>query len=188
MGKKWLILKEYLKKYRFSFQIIKIAGGKCGICGEDFSKPKQYEKGGSLYRGHTVRTYQKGSTISVTVEVIKKEIKHLNHILFLISILKQLTANHLGYYQFKICNIDGLSTDATQACLDKTVLVNQVTKTTQYPIGSTLGKVTIPLTLPAGLTCNQCVFQVILKILFKILGQQFYLFRIYLKWKYNTGN
>lgn len=43
--------------------------GKCGICGEDYSGPKELEKGGSLYRGLTVRTYTQGQLIDVVVDV-----------------------------------------------------------------------------------------------------------------------
>ncbi len=43
--------------------------GKCGICGEDWSGQKQFEKGGSMYRGISVRTYKQGQIIDVYVEV-----------------------------------------------------------------------------------------------------------------------
>lgn len=43
--------------------------GKCGICGEDYSKPKEFEKGGSLYRGIIVKNYTENQLINVTIEV-----------------------------------------------------------------------------------------------------------------------
>lgn len=45
-------------------------GGKCGICGENYALPKQFEKGGSLYKGYIVKSYKQGQNISVIVEVI----------------------------------------------------------------------------------------------------------------------
>ncbi len=53
----------------FKKQKSQFKGGKCGICGENFSATKQFEKGGVYYTGKIVRTYQKGQTINVHVEV-----------------------------------------------------------------------------------------------------------------------
>ena len=33
-----------------------------------------------------------------------------------------ITANHLGYFQFKMCQVPGFETEATQECLDECVL------------------------------------------------------------------
>ena len=44
-------------------------GGKCGICGEDYSTVKVWEKGGINYRGFSVKTYTVGQKIDVYVEV-----------------------------------------------------------------------------------------------------------------------
>ena len=52
--------------------------GKCGICGEDYSAPKKYEKGGSLYRGYSLRTYTRGQEIFVFVEVSDDREKELS--------------------------------------------------------------------------------------------------------------
>ena len=35
--------------------------------------------------------------------------------------LKKLTANRLGWFEFRLCNIDNME-EATQECLDKTLL------------------------------------------------------------------
>ncbi len=45
--------------------------GKCGICGEDYSVPKLWERGGRNYLGKSVRTYNQGQTIDVYVQVCK---------------------------------------------------------------------------------------------------------------------
>ena len=44
-------------------------GYKCSICGENFSGPKMFEKGGALYTGRSVETYTQGQQIEVVVEV-----------------------------------------------------------------------------------------------------------------------
>ena len=67
--------------------------GRCGICGENINSVKQFEKGGALYTGISVRTYSKGEVIDVKV---------------------YLSANHLGWAEFRVCNVDTMITDATQ--------------------------------------------------------------------------
>jgi len=121
-----------------------VNGGKCGICGESYSGQKKFEKGGSLYRDLVVAKYSKGAKIDVEVE---------------------LTANHLGYFEFKICNVDGSKSDATQQCLDKNILTDSNGKTKIF-VGRKTGKMKFKINLPADLICKHCVFQ----------------------WKYNTGN
>lgn len=116
-------------------------GGECGICGESASLPKRFEKGGDLYRNLIVEEYLKGQIIEAELEI---------------------TANHYGYFEFKICNVDGSKTDATQACLDKTILADS-TGRTKFPIERTkTGSMKFKLNLPGNLLCNHCVFQVII--------------------------
>ncbi|CAF1002048.1 unnamed protein product [Brachionus calyciflorus] len=79
-------------------------GGKCGICGDNWSGEKNYERNGRRYTGHIVRSYTMGQTIDVKVE---------------------LTANHLGWFEFKLCNADDLyaqGLDANHDCLNKNLL------------------------------------------------------------------
>ena len=44
-------------------------GGRCGICGDSWDEPRDYEKGGAKYLGKIVKNYLPGSTIPVTVQV-----------------------------------------------------------------------------------------------------------------------
>ena len=71
-----------------------------------------------------------------------------------------MTANHKGYFEFFICNIDGLTTDATQDCLNKTPLTDISGNTKIYLTTTASINVTTSVKLPDGLTCNNCVFQV----------------------------
>ncbi|CAF3505076.1 unnamed protein product [Rotaria sordida] len=121
-------------------------GGKCSICGEAYDlERKLFDVGGEMYLGKIVRTYIQGSIIPVTVV---------------------LTANHLGIFEFRICNIDNNpNQDATQSCLDFNIL-KTVNGSTQYRITSNLTTVHLHLKLPDQLICKHCVFQ----------------------WKYRTGN
>ncbi|QQP38954.1 Uncharacterized protein FKW44_019679, partial [Caligus rogercresseyi] len=58
--------------------------GGCGICGDaiDIDQPRPHETGGRYGNGIIVRAYNAGSIIDVTA---------------------QITANHRGYFTFRIC-------------------------------------------------------------------------------------
>lgn len=126
-------------------------GGKCGICGDayDAPSPRPNEAGGLYAKGIIVRSYQQGQVIDVKVE---------------------LTANHLGYFVFKLCPNNNVQVEATQECLDSNVLhlvgSNGEDLGTRYPVDSTVGVKYLRLQLPAHITCSQCVLQ----------------------WLYNAGN
>ncbi|XP_026839378.1 uncharacterized protein LOC26526448 [Drosophila erecta] len=78
----------------------KTNGGKCGECGDawDVPEPRPHEHGGHWGQGLIVRSYLPGSKITIRVE---------------------LTASHMGYFEFRICS----NPNAKQACLDKNVLL-----------------------------------------------------------------
>lgn len=133
---------------------------KCGICGEEFNKmPKEFEKDGEMYIGQVVQNYFQGQIINVTVQVkIKKSIKYETDLNSRIHF--QITANHLGYSEFLICNVDNLTTDATQECLNKRILKDSNGTSKFYIQPYYRGPITTSLVLPLDLKCNHCVFQV----------------------------
>jgi hypothetical protein len=115
-----------------------VNGGKCGICGEEWNSTKKFEKGGELYLGKIVRTYTQGDSINATVVV---------------------TANHYGWFEFRVCNVDGWTSDATQSCLNQTILRYTATNDTRLMVRnySSPAIISFKLNLPANLTCNHCV-------------------------------
>lgn len=115
-----------------------VYGGKCGICGEVWNETKLFEKGGEKYLGKIVRTYTQGDSINGTVVI---------------------TANHYGWFEFRICNIDGWDGDATQECLNKTVIKFNGINDTRLMVKnySSPAIVQFKLDLPANLTCKHCV-------------------------------
>ncbi|CAF5109194.1 unnamed protein product, partial [Rotaria sp. Silwood1] len=123
--------------------------GKCGICGEPYNQAnKLFEKGGSMYKGTSVKTYNQGQQFSVKVN---------------------LTANHMGYFEFRLCNVDSTpNSDATQDCLDRRILKIANSDLTKYSITSAMGnsQIIVNLQLPVDVSCQHCVFQ----------------------WKYTAGN
>ncbi len=73
--------------------------GKCGICGDAWdANPREHEVGGIYANGIIVETYTKGQVIDVTVDV---------------------TANHKGYFVFKMCANNDVNQDPIQECFDK---------------------------------------------------------------------
>ncbi|KAI8439798.1 hypothetical protein MSG28_013474 [Choristoneura fumiferana] len=111
-------------------------GGKCGICGDAYNipEPRPNELGGTYGLGVITAEYLPGATIATTT---------------------QLTASHLGYWEFKLCP-DPTNND--QACFDQHVLQLENGETKYYP---TLGSTTynVNYKLPAGLVCENCVLQ-----------------------------
>jgi hypothetical protein len=151
----------------FCLPIIKIfniyLAGRCGICGEDANGPKRFEKGGALYTGISVRNYTRGQVIDVKV---------------------YLSANHLGWTEFRICNVDKLQTDATQECLDQTLL-KDLDGNSRIPIVANVYNFHTQLQLPHNLACNHCVFQV---GTFNGFFGGSLSFILSFQWKYHAGN
>ena len=78
----------------------------------------------------------------------------------MIEITVEITANHLGWFEFRVCSLDWRGgSDADQACLDEMLLSNGTNSRFPVPVGG-LGAVTRRVYLPPGLTCNHCVLQV----------------------------
>jgi len=115
-------------------------GGKCGICGDpwDEKEPRANEAGGTYGRGVITRKYKKNQAIKVRIE---------------------LTANHMGHFEFKLCPQNNLRKPATQTCLDKYALQLANGGGTQYYPGPGNKVFEMWFQLPKDLTCKQCVFQ-----------------------------
>jgi len=74
----------------------------------------------------------------------------------------QLSANHRGYFEFRLCNLDASPlADATQECLDRHQLVIADTNSTKFgdvgEYGSTM--ISLRVQLPPNIACKHCVFQ-----------------------------
>ncbi|KAI8114759.1 hypothetical protein FF38_04444 [Lucilia cuprina] len=118
--------------------------GKCGVCGDawDMPEPRPHEHGGQWGQGVIVRRYAPGSEMTIRVE---------------------LTASHMGYFEFRLCP----EPKANQECLDRNLLTvlggspSQPSpsdlETRFYPRnGSRIYE--IKAVLPE-ITCDQCVLQ-----------------------------
>eukprot|EP00096_Caligus_rogercresseyi_P011477 TRINITY_DN4517_c0_g1_i1.p1 TRINITY_DN4517_c0_g1~~TRINITY_DN4517_c0_g1_i1.p1 ORF type:complete len:309 (-),score=34.13 TRINITY_DN4517_c0_g1_i1:64-951(-) len=115
--------------------------GGCGICGDaiDIDQPRPHETGGRYGNGIIVRAYNAGSIIDVTA---------------------QITANHRGYFTFRICPSNNKQVDPDQDCFDNNVLkvYPEMTDTYVLPDRETRDY-NIKLQLPSGMTCSHCIIQ-----------------------------
>ncbi|WAR03973.1 hypothetical protein MAR_010534, partial [Mya arenaria] len=112
-------------------------GGKCGVCGDPFQGPRDNEAGGKYATGTIGASYSQGQVITVTTEI---------------------TVNHGGWFEFKLCPVNDRKVRATPACLDKHLL-RVVGGGTRYTMVTGLGQQSVRLQLPKELTCSQCVLQ-----------------------------
>jgi len=114
--------------------------GKCGICGDawDEPQPRANEAGGRYGRGVITRKYRKGQSIKVRIE---------------------LTANHMGHFEFRLCPNNNPAKPATQACLDRYLLEQSSGVGPSYFPGPGNRVFETQYQLPNDLTCVQCVFQ-----------------------------
>ncbi|CAG2175745.1 unnamed protein product, partial [Oppiella nova] len=118
-------------------------GGKCGICGDPYDGKRDNETPNGKYAKTLAitRTYISGQTIAAKV---------------------QLTANHNGFFVFKVCPAVNDSQEVTQQCLDRFALnvLDPQNSSDKYTVPSPKAETfTIDLKLPDGLACDRCVFQ-----------------------------
>uniref|UniRef100_A0ABD2XR82 Chitin-binding type-4 domain-containing protein n=1 Tax=Trichogramma kaykai TaxID=54128 RepID=A0ABD2XR82_9HYME len=99
--------------------------------------PRAHELGGKYGKGVIVRRYRTGAVIPVRVE---------------------LTANHMGYFEFRTCPMTYNNREVNQDCLDRYVLRGENGTARYYP-GEGNRIFEAYYKLPDGLTCAQCVFQ-----------------------------
>lgn len=113
-------------------------GGKCGLCGDNYANPtpRAHELGGTFGQGVIVKSYARGSKILVSAK---------------------LTANHRGYFYFRLCNLD--VGRESEACFE----LNKIKFTDgsdTYLLPSTApGDYSVSIQLPSNLVCNHCVLQ-----------------------------
>ncbi|XP_077293877.1 uncharacterized protein LOC143916588 [Arctopsyche grandis] len=119
--------------------------GKCGMCGDSYSlaPPRPHEIGGKYGEGVIVKSYRSGATIPVVARIV---------------------ANHNGYFEFHLCNLDRFGME-TEECYSSSQLLF-ASGSNQQAIGSQLGDHNLSIRLPAGVTCKHCV----------------------LRWSYTAGN
>merc|ERR1711962_173814 len=118
--------------------------GKCGVCGDDYKEkvPRRHEAGGEFGNGIISRRYTMGQEIDIEAE---------------------LTTNHKGWMEVKLCPHNNPKVVITQQCLDDNPLeiVNTPGQSGyRFIIPEDTKKVEIfrwKVKLPDGITCSNCV-------------------------------
>lgn len=121
-------------------------GGKCGVCGDawDLPQPRAHEHGGRYGQAVIVRTYKMNADIEIGIE---------------------LTANHQGYFEFRICEHNLAKQPETEECFDRNLLrrsdadAGDAQSHRYYPGEGHNVVFRSTYKLPEGLTCSQCVLQ-----------------------------
>lgn len=113
-------------------------GGRCGMCGDPYQQtPRDNEVGGKYYTGIISQYYKEGGKVNLAVD---------------------LTANHIGFFEFRICAAD--NGPITQECLDKHPIRVVGSPDGRYHVGSNeQGIIAIQGELPPNLVCVHCVVQ-----------------------------
>ncbi|KAH8292156.1 hypothetical protein KR054_006449 [Drosophila jambulina] len=114
-------------------------GGRCGLCGDNFSdgQPRANEIGGRIGGvGVITRSYSAGNAITVGVKI---------------------TTNHLGYFQFHLCNLDVFGGESEE-CFNQHRLRFADGSDTLH-IGTQRDDMDVTVILPDGVTCNHCVLR-----------------------------
>ncbi|KAI8740124.1 Zonadhesin [Biomphalaria glabrata] len=121
----------------FGYQVSK--GYKCGVCGDPFEGERKNEEGGLYDTGIISRTYEQGQNVTIQID---------------------LTANHKGFFEFKLCPKTINNERTTQECLDLYPLALADGSGTKYMIATSDSKMfQVNAVLPASLTCEHCVLQ-----------------------------
>ena len=133
-----------------------VNGGKCGICGDDYREPlaRDNELGGKYGTGIIPRTYLQGTNIPAIVRI---------------------TANHLGYFTFDLCNLD--EDRETEECFEKYPL-KTIDGHDRYYIDNEVKDFPVYLTLPPDVVCEHCVLR------WQYTSGEFWFFLHTYKWKY----
>ena len=116
-------------------------GGRCGICGDPADAwPRHHEApGGRFANGIITRQYRPGQDIVVKIDV---------------------TANHKGFFVFKLCSNNNTVQDPVQSCFDDTVLRIVPSGEDRYYLTTfNTGVFTLKLRLPPNVRCSQCILQ-----------------------------
>jgi len=114
-------------------------GGKCGVCGDPYDGPWPHQAPGGMYaNGNIVATYKQGQSVDIAIEV---------------------TTNHKGHFNFRLCPNNNVNQDPKQDCFDNHMLKMENGETDYMITDWSRGYWNSTWVLPAGITCSQCILQ-----------------------------
>jgi len=114
-------------------------GGKCGICGDNWAdEVREHEAPNRFANGIIAAVYKPGQEIDITVDI---------------------TANHLGFFTFRLCPAESEDRDPQQDCFDANVLkVLPDMEDKYYLPNSNVGDFVVRVQLPE-IECERCILQ-----------------------------
>uniref|UniRef100_T1JLX3 Chitin-binding type-4 domain-containing protein n=1 Tax=Strigamia maritima TaxID=126957 RepID=T1JLX3_STRMM len=115
--------------------------GMCGICGDPWHQPEPRNnelKGKFAPAGTITRTYKQGEVIDTWI---------------------QLTQNHLGWYELRLCPLNETDKDATQECFNRHILQKVDNSGTRVIVPDKKLDFFVKVKLPDHITCEHCVLQ-----------------------------
>lgn len=71
----------------------------------------------------------------------------------------QLTANHKGFFEFRLCPVNDPKVAATEECMAEHPLAMADDGSTRYMVDGRKKDFDLRLKLPDDMTCSQCVLQ-----------------------------
>ncbi|XP_059160493.1 uncharacterized protein LOC131944049 [Physella acuta] len=114
-------------------------GYRCGVCGDPYDGMRENEEGGKYATGTVTNTYTQGQRATFQVD---------------------LTANHRGYFEFRICPKNSAEEKTTQECLDLHLVKLADGSGSRFQLTSGEAKMyDIDVVLPSDVTCDFCVLQ-----------------------------
>ena len=98
-------------------------GGRCGVCGDNWAEeqPRPHEAGGRYGQGIVGRRYTMGQTIDIDIDI---------------------SANHWGHFELKICPVDSRGQDPSQECFDSHPLLLADTGSERFTVPLDSPKIT----------------------------------------------
>lgn len=117
-------------------------GGRCGECGDpwNYERPRPNEEGGYYGRGIIGQTYVSGQIVRMTV---------------------QITANHYGFFIFKLCPKQSAQELVTQDCFNShnLTIINGDSTGLRYLVEEEVEFHFPVIQLPDDISCENCVIQ-----------------------------
>ena len=98
--------------------------GRCGECGDTYStpRPRLNDEGGDYGTGIIAQTYTEGSvsrSLHSEPELCRNLWIHIFQQWQAVRTVVNITANHLGYFEFRLCPKQSAEELVTQECLDR---------------------------------------------------------------------
>lgn len=112
--------------------------GYCGLCGDSprAPTPRPHELNGTYGQGVIVKEYISQHFVEISV---------------------QITANHLGHFEFEICNLDKYG-EESETCFGENQL-DVIEGGKKHYIGSKGNLLPTTVVIPIDLKCNHCVLR-----------------------------